>query len=393
MNLVFFSHPQFLGSQSMPRFSQMLREGMEARGHRVESWAPTARFFRLPAPRVLKKWLGYLDQYLVFPAEVRRRLKNYPSDTLFVFTDQALGPWVPIVAGRPHVIHCHDFLALRSALGEIPENSTGWTGQHYQAYIRRGFSRGRHFISVSQKTREDLHRFLPIQPDSSKVVYNGLNQSFSPIVPAVAHTLLGQKTGLDLRNGYLLHVGGNSWYKNRRGVLDIYEAWRRSSPTSLPLLLVGSRPDARLAERLAQSPYREAIHSLSGLGNDGVRLAYAGASVFLFPSLAEGFGWPIAEAMAAGCPVVTTNEAPMTEVAGKAAYFLPRRPLTKPGLTTWAEAAAQVVADILRLSLVERQRVIEEGFTNAGRFEPSQTLDRIEAIYQHILQAAPLQPA
>jgi len=369
----------------MPRFARMLVEGMRARGHSVEVLSPKPQFHGLPAPGVLKKWLGYLDQYVVFPTEVRKRLKSYSPDTLFVFADQALGPWVPLVADRSHVIHCHDFLALRSALGEIPENPTGWTGRQYQAYIRRGFSRGRYFISVSQKTREDLHRFLRIRPDSSKVVYNGLNQSFPPIAPAVARTRLSQKTGLDLSNGYLLHVGGNTWYKNRRGVLDIYEAWRRSSPTSLPLLLVGSRPDARLAGRLAQSPYREAIHSLSGLGNEDVRLAYAGACVFLFPSLAEGFGWPIAEAMAAGCPVVTTNEAPMTEVAGKAACFLPRHPFTKPDLTTWAEEAAQVVAGILRLSPVERQRVIEEGFTNAERFDPNQAMDRIEAMYKRIL--------
>ena len=135
-------------------------------------------FHRLRSSPLLKKWLGYLDQYLVFPLQVRVRLRRTDERTLFVFADQALGPWVPLVADRPHVIHVHDLMALRSALGEFKENPTRWTGRRYQAMIRRGFARGQHFISVSENTRADLHRFLAGSQRSSEVVYNGLNYPF-----------------------------------------------------------------------------------------------------------------------------------------------------------------------------------------------------------------------
>src|SRR5262245_46794200 len=135
MNLVFFGHPSFLDQQSMPRFARMLADGMSDRGHTVEMLSPVARFFNLHSNPSVKKWLGYVDQYIVFPNQIKKKLKTYPKDTLFVFTDQALGPWVPVVAGRPHVIHCHDFMALRSSLGEIQENPTSWTGKQYQALI------------------------------------------------------------------------------------------------------------------------------------------------------------------------------------------------------------------------------------------------------------------
>jgi glycosyltransferase involved in cell wall biosynthesis len=81
-----------------------------------------------------------------------------------------------------------------------------------------------------------------------------------------------------------------------------------------------------LTKSLESSPYKADIHWLSGIDDEHVAHAYSGAAVFLFPSLGEGFGWPIAEAMASGCPVVTTDEAPMTEVAGEAGFLIPRRP-------------------------------------------------------------------
>ncbi len=77
MHLTFFTHPTFLKHQSMPRFAKMLAEGMKKRGHQVELWSPEPRFYNLPLPKVFKKWLGYLDQYVVFPAQVQKYLKNY----------------------------------------------------------------------------------------------------------------------------------------------------------------------------------------------------------------------------------------------------------------------------------------------------------------------------
>ena len=60
--------------------------------------------------------------------------------------------------------------------------------------------------------------------------------------------------------------------------------------------------------------------------DDLVKMAYVGASLFLFPSLAEGFGWPIAEAMASGCPVITTNKRPMTEVTKGTGRLIEKMP-------------------------------------------------------------------
>ncbi|WP_374166801.1 glycosyltransferase [Arcticibacter sp. MXS-1] len=386
MNVVLFTHPPFLGSQSMPRFAGMLLEGMRSRGHQVDVWTPEAAFFNLAPIPAAKKWFGYIDQYVVFPSRVKRLIEKMPADTLFVFSDQALGPWIPLVKARPHVVHCHDFLAQRSALGEIPENPVRFSGRKYQKYIRKGYRSAKNFISVSEKTREDLHRFLSHTPVVSEVVYNGLNKRFQIKDPASARSILGKRIGVDLSQGYLLHVGGNQWYKNRPGVVHMYNAWRKISKLSLPLLMVGEPPSPELLNTSSNTAYKDDILFLTAINDDLINDAYSGATAFLFPSLAEGFGWPIAEAMAAGTIVITTGEMPMTEVAGNASFLIPGRPQSQGEIEAWAHNSARVVEDVVNLDPIRRDELVKAGLDNAARFDSSAALDAIESIYKRVLQ-------
>ncbi|WP_069660966.1 glycosyltransferase [Arcticibacter eurypsychrophilus] len=391
MNIVVFSNPDFFGDQirpkfsSMPRFTKMMADGMEERGHHVEIWAPKSSFFNLPLKGSMKKWMGYIDQYIVFPARVHELLKECSADTLFVFTDQAQGPWVPLVANRHHVVHCHDFLAQASASGKITDIKISWTGRQYQNLIRKGLTKGKHFISGSKKTQDELLKFFPEYPLSTDVVYNGIVKTFAPFDLFEARVILGKKVGLDLRPGYILHVGNNQWYKNRSGVIEIYNAWRTKSKVKLPLLLVGEGLSPQLAKTLEQSPFKNDIHIICKLVDQDVRLAYAGASVFVFPSLAEGFGWPIAEAMVCGCLVITTDEAPMSEVAGDAGFLIPLRPDHGPAIQEWAVEAAKVVSKVIDLSDEERHIVVEAAINNAKRFDHDLAMNSIEVIYQKIV--------
>jgi glycosyltransferase involved in cell wall biosynthesis len=370
----------------MQRYANMLAEGMQQRGHTVETWSPQAKFFTLPASLTIKKWLGYIDQYIVFPHQVKRRMRRSPPGTLFVFADHALGPWVPLANNKPHIIHCHDFLAQRSAANEIPGQVTSFTGKLYQRYIRRGYQSGKNFISVSQKTREDLGQFLTKPPSFSTVVYNGLNQCFQPGNARDARVYLGKALEIDLSKGYLLHIGGNQWYKNREGVIDIYNSWRNNSETVLPLLMIGKPPTKELLQLREQSQFKEDIYFRVTVADEAIRQAYVGATIFLFPSLAEGFGWPIAEAMASGCPVITTGEAPMTEVGGDAAFYIPSRPIEAAHLDSWANDAAKVIKTVVELSPGQRMAIINRGLDNSKRFDTEKAIATIEKIYQKILK-------
>lgn len=383
MQIILFTHPAFLPSQSMPLFANMIEQGMIERGHSVERWSPNPWFYRLPAPNGLKKWLGYLDQFLIFPLQVWWRLKKVSADTLFVFADQALGPWVPLVKNRPHAIHCHDFMALHSALGFYPQNPVSFTGKRYQAMIRRGFSQGRYFISVSEKTRSDLHHLLPFTPQLSECVYNGLNYPFTSMPTSEAVKCLQQYGWQAPENGFLLHIGGNQWYKNRKGVLHIYSAYCEQQEQPLPLLMIGSSPSEQLLEQAKQYRKTGNIKFLTGVSTEAIQAAYSLASALIFPSIAEGFGWPIAEAMACGCPALTTDAPPMTEVGGEAAVYLPAMP-NDEDTSHWAHTCAQKLQEVINCNPEQHEAKRQAGFRQAQKFNADITLDKYEKIYSQI---------
>ncbi|MCF5910718.1 glycosyltransferase family 4 protein [Aeromonas veronii] len=381
MNIVVFTHPDFLDSTSMPRFARMIIDGMRSRGHTVEQWTAKPCFYKLPVRSSIKKWFGYIDQYVLFPLLVLLRLYRNKKNTLYVFSDQALGPWIPLVKKHPHVIHVHDFMAYHSAHGRYPENPISKTGKLYQAYIKNGFSKGKCFISVSQNTKKELDTILGWNGDQSFVVYNGLNPIFrllqKPDAIALLKDVLPEQA---LENGFLLHVGGNQWYKNRAGVLEIYDGYtkKESNDTPLPLVMIGAVPPKSFTEFTKNLPETAAVYFLSGLSDEQVCAAYSLATLFLFPSIAEGFGWPIAEAMACGCPVITTGEAPMTEVGGEAAIYIDRRPVGNA--IDWAEKAACQLRELL----ADESRMVaqrEKGIQHVKQFNAESTLDAYERIY------------
>lgn len=399
MNLVLFCHPRFLTSQSMPRFAQMLKSAYEARGHSVTSWSPRALVFEwIPRGR-FSKWGGYVDQYLLFPLWVRRQLYRVPPDTLFVFCDQALGPWVPLVSHRPHVVHVHDLLALRSALGDVPENRTSITGRIYQRYIRRGFRRARHFICISKKTSEDLRRFGAIAGSTVDVVYNGLNHPYAPMTPEESHRVL-RAAGLPIPHaGMVLHVGGGQWYKNQPGVVRLYAEYaaRYSPPHDadqsrpLPLWCISPAPDEAVKRALTRVPAQGQVQFFQKLDTRTMQAVYSVARALLFPSLAEGFGWPLVEAQACGCPVITTDEPPMNEVAGDAAEYLPRL-RSDTDIDAWAVQGAGVLRTLLDLDPVLRAERVERGRAWVKRFDADRAIDGYLGVYDRVLDAQVLEP-
>jgi len=384
MKLVFFAHPAFLGSQSMPRFGRMLLQGCTRRGLEVELRSPEAHWHTRVPWAAAKKWGGYADQYLRFPRQQRPLLQRDGADILYVFCDQALGPWVPLVTHLPHVVHCHDLLALRSALGLIPEHRTGLGGRLYQRAIRRGFAQARHFICVSEQSRADLLRFGGVNPITTEVVPNGLAHPYHAIDRAEAMAMLHARGWPAPERGMLLHVGGGQWYKFRAGLLRLYAHYARSNTDPLPLWMVGKRPpDAALRAALADLPPTARVQFLEGVDDATLQAVYSLASALLFPSLAEGFGWPIAEALACGCPVLTTDAAPMTEVGGSFALYLPRWRLGDD-LEAWAAHSAGLLQGLLQRTPEQRAAHAAAGIEWAARYDADTAVDDYLRIYRQV---------
>lgn len=384
MKIILFCHPDFSNSKSMPLFAKMLEVGFIGRGHVVERWSPQALVHRWFRHSPLAKWAGYIDQYFLFPFWVRSKLQSISADTLFVFCDQALGPWVPLVKGRVHVVHVHDLLALRSALGDIPENATSFSGRVYQRYIRRGFTRAKHFIAISQKTRADLCQFAGVRGELCAVVYNGLNFPYTRMSSDVSLAVL-QQAGLPASaEGLVLHVGGAQWYKNLAGIINIYAHYAAACPKPLALWCIGPPPTAAIQRAIEKVPANGRVYFFDKLSCEALQAAYSLAAASLFPSLEEGFGWPIIESLACGCPVITTALAPMNEIGGDLATYLPRLTLGDDA-DLWAAQGAASLQRLLERGMDERQRYQEASQKWAARFDADRAIEAYLSNYRRIV--------
>jgi glycosyltransferase involved in cell wall biosynthesis len=290
------------------------------------------------------------------------------------------------------VVHCHDLLALRSALGLVAQNPTSASGRLYQRYIRAGFRRARHFISVSEKSRADLHAYGGINPLTSEVVYNGLNHPYRRQPAEVAAAALLSAGMAAPEGGMLLHVGGGQWYKNTPGVLHLYSNYaarcRQSGQGVLPLWMVSPSPGRELQGLIAALPPGCEVRFYQRLDADTLEALYSLARALLFPSLAEGFGWPIAEGLACGCPVLTTGEPPMNEVGGPCAHYLPRLEI-EGHMGAWAAAGADRLVQLLGQPAATRTAAAQAGIEWARRFEPERAIEAYLRIYESVLARSP----
>jgi glycosyltransferase involved in cell wall biosynthesis len=362
------------GQKSMQRFAALLHSGFTAAGHETRLVRPPVVAGTLPVRGLAAKWLGYVDEFVVFPKSLKRAVEW--ADIVHI-CDHSNAFYIKYVQNRPHLVTCHDMLAIRSALGEIACHRTPWTGRQLQSMILRGLQaagRTGHIACVSEATRLDCLRVAGVPQHSVSQIYNGLHFPFSPLDAAKARGKI-EKFGIRLDHRFILHVGGNSWYKNRLGVLKIFSALKsRPEGKDLSLVMAGQAFTTEMRRFLTNTTCVRDVLELINPTNEDLRALYSCADLMLFPSLQEGFGWPIIEAQACGCPVVTSNRVPMTEVGGDAATYIEPDDI---------DSAASAIARRLHA----RTQPCEKSLKNAERFSAAQMISRYLALQEMLLRA------
>jgi glycosyltransferase involved in cell wall biosynthesis len=368
--------------ESMQRFADLLAAELPKRNVAVEVVRPEEKFGRLKrSGHGLGKWLGYIDKFVLFPRQLGKRLARLGPGEVLHIADHSNAVYTREAAAVPHLVTCHDLLAIRSALGEIPENRTSSLGRAYQRMILNGLKGSARVTCVSQSTRADLLRLTQLRDDHVSVTYNGLNYPYRPVPREEAASLLTRLPQLAGRSGkFILHVGGNQWYKNRAGVVRIYEELTKVFPDAPDLYLVGKSWPESLRRQIAAAGLEGRVVEIDGCSNEDLRALYSSCELFLFPSLMEGFGWPIIEAQACGAVVATSKIAPMTEVGGDAAIYIDPRD---------AEKCAMRLAEELRSNSADKTRRAEAGIANAARFSTERMIDGYIREYEIVLAATP----
>jgi glycosyltransferase involved in cell wall biosynthesis len=362
-----YTHSQ---QQSMQRFADLMRELLTAAGHEVRLLKPEPLLGNLKPGEVgLGKWLGYIDRFILFRWRLHRAARW--ADVVHV-CDHGNAMYVGMLGGKPNVVTCHDLLAVQSALGVFSGVVTGFSGRIFQRWILAGLCHAQHVVCVSEQTRSELQRLSSLPDGRCCVVPNALNYPYRPIEVDAARERLRSLGAIDPWP-FFVHVGGNQWYKNRAGVVRLFMQLAALPQFQAHHLILAGKPwTDDLRSLVRGSGLAARIHEWTEVNNEDLRALYSTAEALLFPSLQEGFGWPIAEAQACGCPVVTTNRAPMTEVGGDASVYI------DPGDMV---GAAALIANALN----RRQALVSAGLRNAGRFTGATMAAGYVAAYRCVL--------
>lgn len=189
----------------------------------------------------------------------------------------------------------------------------------YRHGISRALSRSARIATVSAASREAICSLAPLAARRTHVTLSGVVDDFAPL-PRDEAVL--ERLGLPQGQRYVLVVGQGAPYKNHAGALRAFAAAFRQRG-GIDLVLVRRRGDTGPAlERLARSlGIGDRVRFLETVERSALAQLYSSAEALLHPSLAEGFGNPLAEAMACGCPVVTSDRSAMPEVTGGAALL------------------------------------------------------------------------
>lgn len=281
--------------------------------------------------------LGVLWQQVVLP----RWLATQDVD-LFWSPLQTL-PVVPLAPlPVPGVVTVHDLTVVL-----MPEAHRAKVRWSQLPFLAASLERARRVVADSEATARDLRSQFPAafreDPEKLRVVYPGVAERFRPADDAERRRI---REELGCPGGFLLFAGTLEPRKNVAGVLDAWISLRAGDPKGTPPLVVAGGygwHSRRLAARLERVAAQSAadggarLHLLGRVDDETLARLYRGATVFLYPSFYEGFGLPVAEAMASGAPVVTSDRSSLPEVVGDA------------GLTVPADDAPALAAAVRRL--------------------------------------------
>lgn len=317
--------------------------------------------FSLSTTRISPNWLARLWHRAHIPLSVTTFCGPI---SLYHATDFVLPP---LPHHTPSLLTVHDLSFVR-----VPEAASPRLRAYLNAVVPRSVRRATFVIADSSATKEDLVHFYGLDPDRVSVLLSGIDsQTFSP---GPVESALLERYGLN--RPYILSVGTVQPRKNySRLVLALSRLRQRGY--DLLLAIAGSRGwlNDELYTTLRQSGMADFVKILGFVPESHLPNLYRGAVALALPSLYEGFGFPVLEAMACGTPVVTSNTSSLPEVAGDAALLVD--PLNLDEIID----AIQRILDHSDL----RQSLVTRGYAQARGFTWDESARQLYNLYSKIL--------
>ena len=297
---------------------------------------------------------------------VRRAGLPTASPALRILWEQALQPWQlggldllhgmafanPLLSSVPAVVTIYDLSFIH-----YPDRLSTSRRLYLQAFTRLSAQRARRVIAISTSTASDIERLLGIPRDRIDIALPGVSPVFKPLSPA---TVAAFRARLDLPERFLLHLGTLEPRKNLTMLLTAYAALPEALRCEVPLMLVGGKGWGldEVRATIVRLGLEQSVRLEGYAPDEDLPLWYNAASALVFPSVYEGWGLPVVEAMACGTPVVVSDASSLPEAAGDAGLTLsPHR------VQDWTAGLEQALTDA-----AWRAAARERGLAHAATF-------------------------
>ncbi len=320
--------------------------------------------FTWAASRIAPIWFARLWHRARLPLPIERWIG--PVD-LYHATDFVLPP---TRLKTRTVLTVHDLSFVRA-----PEAASPALKRYLDAVVPRSVHRADHVLADSQATKDDLIALYGADPQKIEVLLSGVNQRFQPIRDPSALAAVRARYQLgDVP--FVLAVGTIQPRKNYERLIAALAALP-DNLRDVHLVIAGGRGwlESPIYAAVQAQGLQDRVHFIGFADDDDLPALYSAARCFAFPSLYEGFGLPVLEAMACGTPVLTSNVSSLIEVAGDATLLVDPR------------STEQITAALVRLLTDDplRNTLIERGVAQAKRFTWERAASQLRNIYSHLL--------
>jgi glycosyltransferase involved in cell wall biosynthesis len=291
------------------------------------------------------------------------------SDDLDIFHSQYIAP--PFFSGQL-VLMIHDI-----SYEHFPNYFSKIEWLRNKILITRSIKKYARIITVSEFSKNDLVQTYGINPQKIAVTYNGLGNSFRVLEKTDQHLKIFKKFGIGGK--YILFVGRIDARKNLSGLIKSFIILKNFYKIPHQLVIAGGKSflprEIRRQLDLDKVNYKNEIIFTGYLPEEELPVFYNYADVFVYPSLYEGFGLPVLEAMACGCPVVASNVASIPEVLGEAGILV-----TPTDIDELATAIYRVISDNNL-----RRQLSQAGLARAALFSWEKTATETLKIYREVV--------
>ena len=334
------------------------------------------RFARVPIfpSKVARNADRLMNRLRDYPVWLRKRRGDYD---LFHIVDHSYSQLIHSLPADRTVVTCHDLDTFRCILDPARDPRPAW----FRTMSRRildGFKRAAQVIAVSSTTRDELVRRGLFPENQVSVIPNGVHPSCSPLPDPSADAAIADMIGADgLRAPLLISVGNTLPRKRLDVLLRVFAVARREVPQVRLLRVGGFAPEHR---ELARSlDIQDAMITLPFLTRELLAAVYRRGTLLVHTSEAEGFGLPVVEAMACGCPVIATDIPVLREVGGRAASYS-----SLEDVSGWAATIVHLLDE--KTQQPERWDArVQAGIANAGRFSWAENARLTRLVYRKVL--------